>query len=37
MENLMKVDNVNVHFQSYLKVGAYVHNIQCLVHHNKMV
>ena len=27
MENLMKVDNVKVHLKSYLKVGAYMHNI----------
>jgi len=29
MESSMKVDNVKLYLQSYLKVEAYVHNMQC--------
>ena len=37
MENSMKVDNVLVHLQNYLKVGAYVHYTQFLVLLSRMV
>jgi len=34
---LMRLDNVQVHLQSFLKVRVFLYNIQFLVHYNKMV